>query len=109
MSLDKGTEPTTLASLSQKIEAVKEARKEVEKPITVSGDAARAAIDFASATAVGCALGYALDLWLGLSPWCMIAGLFIGCAAGAKLMLDGEARADRKAKREEAKKQKTNI
>ncbi len=108
MSMDKGTEPPAIAELSQKIEAVKKAHRKEENVKTSSGDAARAAIDFASATAVGSALGYGLDLWLDSSPWGIIGGLFIGCAAGAKLMLEAEARAARKKAREEAK-TKTNM
>lgn len=108
MSVDKGTEPPSLAALSHKIEAMKESHQEKETTKTSSGDAARAAIDFASATAVGCGLGYGVDLWLNSLPWGMIVGLFIGCAAGAKLMLEAEARAARKQAREEAKKQNQN-
>jgi F0F1-type ATP synthase assembly protein I len=26
--------------------------------------------------------GYALDEWLGTSPWCLLTGLFLGMAAG---------------------------
>lgn len=108
MSLDKGTEPPSLEALSQKIEAIKDTQKEVETRKTISGDAARAAIDFASATAVGCALGYGTDLWLNSSPWGIIVGLFIGCAAGAKMMLEAEARAARKKAREEAEQNETH-
>lgn len=110
MSLDKGTDSPSLAALSQKIKAAKALQEEESNPQKpLSGDAARLAIDFASATAVGSALGYGLDLWLNSSPWGMIGGLCIGCAAGAKLMLEAEARTARKKAREAAKEQKTNI
>ncbi len=109
MSLDKGTETPSLAALSQKIEAAKASQKEEKTPKPLSGDAARAAIDFASATAVGCALGYGIDLWLNSNPWGMIVGLFIGSAAGAKLMLEAESRAARKKAREDAKNTKDNA
>lgn len=110
MSLDKGTEPSSLAALSQKIRAAKASQEEEETPKKpLSGDAARLAIDFASATAVGSALGYGLDLWLNSSPWGMIGGLCIGCAAGTKLMLEAEARNARKKAREAAEKQEPNT
>lgn len=106
MSKDNGTEDPSLAALSLKIKAAKDAHETVEKePKTLSGDAARIAIDFASATAVGCALGYGFDYWQDTGPWGMIVGLFIGCAAGAKLMLEAESRAARRKAREDAKKQ----
>lgn len=87
---------------------MKTSQKDVVKEKTSSGDAARAAIDFASATAVGSALGYGIDLWLDSNPWGMIGGLFIGCAAGAKMMFEAEARAARKKARKEAKEQESN-
>ncbi len=31
---------------------------------------------------VGFGIGYALDLWLGTSPWCKMIFLFIGIGAG---------------------------
>lgn len=31
---------------------------------------------------VGFAIGYGLDYWLGISPWCKLLFLFIGIAAG---------------------------
>ena len=35
-----------------------------------------------SGPAVGFAIGYGLDHWLGTNPWCKLAFLFIGIAAG---------------------------
>ena len=35
-----------------------------------------------SGPAVGFAIGYGLDHWLGTSPWCKLIFLFIGIAAG---------------------------
>jgi ATP synthase protein I len=35
-----------------------------------------------SGPAVGFAIGYGLDYWLGTNPWCKLAFLFIGIAAG---------------------------
>jgi F0F1-type ATP synthase assembly protein I len=89
--------PERLAALSQAVDAAKREREKRNEPKkSVSGDAAHAAIDFASASAVGCALGYGLDLWINTHPWGLVGGLIIGCLAGAKLMMEAEARAARK-------------
>lgn len=86
MSKDPESTPPSVESVLQKMESLKQSVKEDSTPVTPSGDAAKLAIDFASATGVGCLLGYGLDWWLGISPWGLIGGLFVGCAAGAKLM-----------------------
>ena len=75
-------------------------RKEAKLP----GDAARIAIDFASATAVGALLGYGFDQWQDTLPWGSVVGLIIGTAAGLKLMFQGED----KRRRAEAKKTTSN-
>jgi F0F1-type ATP synthase assembly protein I len=86
-----------LAALSLAVEAAKRERAKENAPKkSVSGNAAHAAIDFASASAVGCALGYGLDLWINTHPWGLVGGLIIGCLAGAKLMMEAEARELRK-------------
>lgn len=107
MSKDEGSAPPSLDSVMRKLEALKSTRKEDSKSTAPSGDAARAAIDFASASAVGCVLGYGLDQWLGWSPWGLIGGLIIGCAAGFKLMLTAEAR-DAKKRAAKAKNETNN-
>lgn len=88
MSKDQESKQPSVDSVLQKMEALKASVKADSKPVTPSGDAAKLAVDFASATAVGCLLGYGLDWWLGISPWGLIGGLFVGCAAGAKLMFN---------------------
>lgn len=88
MSKDQESKQPSVDSVLQKMEALKASVKADSKPVTPSGDAAKLAVDFASATAVGCMLGYGLDWWLGISPWGLIGGLFVGCAAGAKLMFN---------------------
>lgn len=92
MREDDEKTPATLESLNKQLEEV---RKLQPKPATDAkppGDAARAAIDFASATAVGSLLGYGLDVWQHTSPWGLLGGLCIGTAAGVKLMFQDEAR-----------------
>lgn len=89
--------PTSLETLTQRLEAVKKLQPEVSPNTKLPGDAARSAIDFASASAVGTLLGYGLDVWLNTLPWGLIGGLFIGTAAGLKLMFQNEARERAKA------------
>lgn len=108
MNTDDGSKKPSLASVNQQLEALKKLRKQDRSTKSPSGDAARAAIDFASASAAGCLLGYGLDYWLGSNPWGLIGGLFLGCAAGMKLMFEAEARAARKQAREDAKNTQPN-
>ncbi len=65
----------------------------------------RVAIDLISGLAVGVAIGLALDLWLGTSPWFLILFFFIG--SGAALMnvirTARSLEADRKRRQEEEK------
>ncbi len=88
MSKDQESTPPSVDSVLQKMEALKATVKDESKTHAPTGDAAKLAVDFASATAVGCMLGYGLDWWLGLSPWGLIGGLFVGVGAGAKLMFN---------------------
>lgn len=96
MSKDEGNTPPSLDSVMRQLDALKQSTKADSQAPAPTGDAARAAIDFASATAAGCVLGYGLDAWVGTSPWGLIGGLFLGCATGFKLMLQLEARENRK-------------
>ena len=97
--------PVTLEVLNQHLEEVRRLKPVATPSAKLPGDAARAAIDFASATAAGTGLGYGLDVWLNISPWGMLLGLGLGTAAGVTLMFQGEARA---AKRAVKQQQKTN-
>lgn len=92
--------PVTLEVLNQHLEEVKKLQPESTAHAKLPGDAARAAIDFASATGVGTALGYGADAWLNTSPWGLLVGLAIGTAAGVTLMFQEEARAARRALKE---------
>ena len=38
---------------------------------------------FPSSIAVGAAMGWLLERWLGIEPWGIIGGFFFGVAAGA--------------------------
>ena len=47
-----------------------------------SGIAYGAAITLFTAVAVFLALGWLIDRWLGTQPWCLVAGIVLGAAAG---------------------------
>jgi len=46
------------------------------------GLAFRVGVELISAVAVGTAIGWGLDYWLGTRPWFMLAFIFLGGAAG---------------------------
>lgn len=99
---DSEKKPVTLEVLNQHLEEVKKLQPEAVTRTKLPGDAARAAIDFASATAVGTGLGYGFDVWLDTLPWGLLVGLLIGTGAGLKLMLqevDRSARAQAEAEK----------
>ena len=82
-----------LESLNQQLEAVKKLQPEQSGEPKLPGDAAKAAIDFASATAVGILLGYGVDVWQDTTPWGLLGGLLLGTAAGVKMMFSDAAKA----------------
>jgi len=49
---------------------------------TAMGIAFRIAADLVVAVAVGTAIGYGLDQWLGTKPWLMLVFFMLGSAAG---------------------------
>jgi len=51
-------------------------------PQTALGLAFRVSVELVSAVAVGLAIGWALDEWLGTRPWVMIVFIILGFAAG---------------------------
>ena len=95
MSTKNEQKPPSLEALNKQLDAVKKLKPDSAPATKVPGDAARAAIDFASATAVGIVLGYGFDVWQHTSPWGLLMGLFIGFAAGLKLMFQEIARQNR--------------
>jgi F0F1-type ATP synthase assembly protein I len=93
MRKDEEKPPVSLEMLTQHLEEVKRLQPKADAQAKPPGDAARSAIDFATASAVGTLLGYGLDVWLDSSPWGLIGGLLIGTGAGIKMMFAAEARA----------------
>ena len=96
MGTDEEHKKVTIETLNQRLDEVKKLQPSSAPEAKLPGDAARAAIDFASATAVGTGLGYGLDAWQHTSPWGLLGGLLIGTAAGLKLMFQEEARSARR-------------
>jgi F0F1-type ATP synthase assembly protein I len=92
MTTDDEKTAASLEMLNKHLEEVKRLKPESESPAKLPGDAARSAIDFASATAVGTLLGYGFDAWQNTLPWGLLVGLLIGTGAGLKLMFQNEAR-----------------
>lgn len=75
-----------LSKVMNQLEALKKTRTENSPSLTPAASAARAAIDFGSACAVGCLLGYGVDHWFDTAPWGIIVGATVGTIAGFKLM-----------------------
>lgn len=92
-----------LESLDQQLDAVRKLQPKATPEVKLPGDAAKSAIDFASATAVGTLLGFGFDRWQDTMPWGLLVGLLIGTAAGLKLMFDEEARQARKSQADKTK------
>lgn len=108
MREDDDSTKAKLEALTKHLEEVKQLQPESSANAKPRGDAARAAIDFATASAVGTLLGYGLDVWQDTSPWGLLGGLLIGTAAGVKLMFEEEARSKRRADAAEQKQRKND-
>ena len=46
-----------------------------------------AGVEFAVAVGLGAAAGYGLDKWLDTAPWLLVAGVFVGFAAGLFVLI----------------------
>ena len=82
--------PDRLARLGRRLDEAR-ARRGNGQPAAGSGDPAlqqgmalglRIGVEFVVAIVVATALGWALDRWLGTSPWLTIALFFLGVATG---------------------------
>ncbi len=83
---DTPSEKPSLERLNTQLDALKKTQKSAPNTVP-SGDAARGAIDFASASAVGIVLGFAVDYQFASSPWGLFVGLILGVAAGFRLLM----------------------
>ncbi|MES2983842.1 MAG: AtpZ/AtpI family protein [Pseudomonadota bacterium] len=97
MSEETEQKAASLETLTKRLDEVKKLQPAATPEAKLPGDAARAAIDFASATAVGTLLGYGLDAWQNTSPWGLLGGLLLGTVTGAYMMFLGEAHRRRSA------------
>ena len=79
-----------LAKLTAKIDELKPAPQSESANHRAEGQALRIVSDFSAATLVGAGLGYGVDYLFHCAPWGLVAGLFLGCAAGARRMLQVE-------------------
>ena len=74
-----------LDSLEARLAEAK-ARHAPKEPLQVAGGALaqgfRFAVEIVAATAVGSALGWQLDRWLGSKPWFLLLFMLLGLAAG---------------------------
>ena len=93
---DQPRENPSLESLNKQLEELKKTQAAKSQPLGPSSDAAKAAIDFASASAVGGLLGYGADRYFGSAPWGIVIGLVVGVVAGIYTMLKTEAQRARK-------------
>jgi ATP synthase protein I len=86
---DKPSLPS-LESLQERIDTIKEATEPKSGVHASHGDlsqAMRISIDLVAGVAMGLVCGYFLDNWIGSTPWFMVAGLFLGMAAGFRNMV----------------------
>ena len=56
--------------------------EELQDNIRRSGPAMSASYTLIGAILLLGGIGYALDAWLGTSPWCLLAGLLLGIVVG---------------------------
>lgn len=86
MSGEETPREPSIEKVLSRLETLKKSRAVSSKPLTPAAAAGRAAVDFASACAVGGLLGYGVDYWLGTTPWGIVSGIVIGTITGFKLM-----------------------
>jgi ATP synthase protein I len=85
--LDDLDKPSSLQDLDRRLKAVRERRRQAEKPgrsaISSRGMnlGFRIAVELLAALVVGVGLGVVLDDWLGTAPWLLILGFFLGSGA----------------------------
>jgi ATP synthase protein I len=75
-----------LKNLGERLRTAQESVSERDRPRqrqpNALGFAFRIATELVAAVAVGVAIGWGLDVWLGSQPWFLIVFFFLGVAAG---------------------------
>jgi len=61
---------------------VPESKEKNQPPMSALSLAFRVGVELVSALAIGVAIGWLLDQWLGTRPWLMLVFIFLGGAAG---------------------------
>ncbi|MBY0422799.1 MAG: AtpZ/AtpI family protein [Parvularculaceae bacterium] len=87
MAEDAGQQPpSSLDEFSKRLDAARGARKDAGTTRAdggrPSGQAFRLSSELLAALIVGLVLGWGLDRLLGIAPWGILAGVFLGFAAG---------------------------
>lgn len=99
---DQTPDKPSLESLNKQLDALKKTQQADGKKLAGTSDASKAAINFASASAVGVLLGLGADRYLETSPWGIVIGLFVGVITGMYLMFKTEALEALAAKKKES-------
>jgi ATP synthase protein I len=71
-----------IRSVRQNISGPLKKSRRSEGASSLAGIAGRAGVELVAGVAVGSAVGYGLDSWLGTSPWMFILCFILGAAAG---------------------------
>jgi len=85
---DPGPSGPPLKDLKARIARVREredaaeAKRQGRANLSGSGVVLRVGIELAGTLAVGVAIGWGLDRWLGTGPWLLVVFFFLGAAAG---------------------------
>lgn len=88
MTEDPGPSGPPLKDLKARIARVREredaaeAKRQGRANLSGSGVVLRVGIELAGTLAVGVAIGWGLDRWLGTGPWLLVVFFFLGAAAG---------------------------
>ena len=109
MSEPGGADP--LRDLGERLDQARRAQRgesaggeDMKLPRGGLGLAFRIAVELVAALAVGLAIGWAIDHWLGTRPWGLVVFFFLGAAAGmlnvyravgGSGMMDGDAAQDK--------------
>jgi ATP synthase protein I len=87
MAEDAGKQPpSSLDEFSKRLDAVRGAKTNAEETRAAggqaSGQAFRLSSELLAGILVGTLLGWGIDRLLGTTPWALVAGIFLGFAAG---------------------------